>query len=136
MRLLPNTNDSLLVRTAFDDEDAWIEASAAATASNEDGFRAYVEVIDDKVWEGAGWEDVRRAVMSTSSKAFVLFVVDRAALGSGFPILVVDIDEESRPPFRCMASKLYSVDNNLNIGNMGWEEFAEKTEGDGIFRGF
>ncbi|WP_454810617.1 DUF6924 domain-containing protein [Paenarthrobacter nitroguajacolicus] len=58
--------------------------------------------------------------------------MDRAALGPGFPILVVDLDEESRPPFRCMASELYSIDNNLNIGNMDWEEFAEEAGNDGI----
>lgn len=36
-----------------------------------------------------------------------------------------------RPP-----RELWSVDNNLNIANMDWEEFADNTDGDGIFRGF
>jgi hypothetical protein len=41
-----------------------------------------------------------------------------------------------RTPFRCIPSELWSVDNNLNIANMDWEDFAGSTGEDGVFRGF
>ena len=51
------------------------------------------------------------------------------------PILVVDMSDTflsvaefpeiaGRTPFRCIPTELWSVDNNLNIANMGWEDFA------------
>jgi uncharacterized protein DUF6924 len=33
-------------------------------------------------------------------------------------------------------SELWSVDNNLNIANMDWEDFADTLDLSGIFRGF
>lgn len=78
---------------------------------------------------------VRQAALAANDKASVLFIVDRAALEMGYPIHVVDLDEQSRQPFRCIARELWGVENNLNISNMDWEEFAERTD-DGVFRGF
>jgi hypothetical protein len=41
-----------------------------------------------------------------------------------------------RTPFRCISSELWGVDNNLNISNMDWEDFAGAAGKDGVFRGF
>jgi hypothetical protein len=38
--------------------------------------------------------------------------------------------------FRVVPSEAWSVQNNLSIANMDWEEFADSTDDDGIFRGF
>ncbi|MGC7151363.1 DUF6924 domain-containing protein [Paenarthrobacter ureafaciens] len=133
--VLPNTDDSLLIRTAFADKAAWIGAMSAATSPDEDGFRAYVRVVDDKGWDGVGWEDLRKAVASTTSQASVLFVVDDIALDPPYPILVVDLVED-RAPFRCIAIELGSVENNLNIANMDWEDFTGCTDANGVFNGF
>ena len=39
-------------------------------------------------------------------------------------------------PCRCIARELRGVENNPNISNMGWEEFGESTDDDGVFRSF
>jgi hypothetical protein len=31
---------------------------------------------------------------------------------------------------------LWSIENNISLGNMDWEEFAEAADYDGVFRGF
>ena len=49
--------------------------------------------------------------------------------------LVVDLFH-GRPPFRVIVSELWAIENNLNLANMDWEEFAEAVGDDGIFRGF
>ncbi|WP_416429743.1 DUF6924 domain-containing protein [Paenarthrobacter nicotinovorans] len=67
MSTLPSIKDSLLVRTTFCDTDAWVDALSVVLTENEDGFRAYVEVVDDNVWDNAGWEHVRDTVLLTSS---------------------------------------------------------------------
>jgi hypothetical protein len=136
MLILPSTENSLLVRTTFGNEDAWVDALSTVLGENEDGFRAYVNVVDDIAWHRVGWEQVRRTALAGDEHASVLFIVDGAALESGYPIQVIDLSKESRRPFRCIAYELWAVDNNLNIANMDWEEFAKSTDYDGVFRGF
>jgi hypothetical protein len=136
MPIPSNTENSLLIRTCFVDERAWLDALSVVLTENEDGFRAYVEVVDDTAWEDAGWERLREAALEAGNQAAVLFVVDQAALEPDFPILVVDLDEASRQPFRCVARELWGVDNNLNLANMDWEDFTENADTYSVFRGF
>ncbi|GIU56993.1 hypothetical protein [Arthrobacter sp. NicSoilC12] len=133
---IPSGENSLLVRTSFANDKAWADALSIALSENEDGFRAYVQVVDDSAWENADWEQVRRAALAASEQAAVIFIVDSTAQEPDYPVLVVDLDDLSHEPFRCVASELWGVDNNLNIANMNWEEFAENTDDDGVFRGF
>jgi hypothetical protein len=133
---LPITDDSLLVRTHFADQAAWERMVAAALAENQDGFRAYLAVVDDDTFEGASWEHLRAVVMAGGRHASVLFVVDEEALSGSHPVQVVDLSARDRPPFRCVAEQLWSVENNLNLANMDWEEFATAVDGHGVHRGF
>jgi hypothetical protein len=133
---LPSTQDSLLVRTDFTDERAWQTARAAALAENGDGFRAYVQVIDDPQFADCTWQSLRQEVAALEDHAAVLFVVDGPALTDDHPILVVDLSDQLRAAFRCVAHELWGVDNNLSISNMDWEEFADNVDGGGVFRGF
>lgn len=136
MPVLPKTESSLLVRTTFADERAWLDVVSVVLTENDDGFRAYVEVVDDPVWENVDLDRLREAVLAAENQAAVLFVVDQAALGTDYPILVVDLDEVSHEPFRCVAHELWGIDNNLNLANMDWEDFAGNADPDSIFRGF
>ena len=133
---LPSTEASLLVRTDFSDDTAWEETKAAALAENDDGFRAYAQVVDDATLREATWQDLRGAALDLEHRAAVLFIADRAALWGDHPIQVVDLSRDSRPPFRCLARELWGVDNNLNLANMDWEDYADNVEADGIYRGF
>ena len=67
----------------------------------------------------------------------VIFVVDRETITrSDHPVLVVDLYEQPGRTFRVIPAAMWSVQNNLSLGNMDWEEFAEWTDPDGIFRRF
>jgi hypothetical protein len=132
---LPDTNDSLLIRTDFADGLAWKSLVEEVRRENSDGFRAYVELVDETGFASADPLELKAAVAMAGTDAAVLFVADSQTLGqSGFPILVIDLLED-RPSFRCLARDLWSVDNNLNIANMGWEEFSTATDDEGVFRG-
>jgi hypothetical protein len=39
-------------------------------------------------------------------------------------------------PFRCVPSQLWSVENNLNLANVDWHDFASHVDGAGVFQGF
>jgi len=63
--------------------------------------------------------------------------VDRVALTDPeHPILVVDLMDQPGRTFRVIPSEAWGVENNLSIANMGFEEFAEAADEDGVFRGF
>lgn len=148
MPTLPSLNSSLLVRTDFTSDDAWQQVSEEAQQENADGFRAYAEPISDPAFDRATWQAVKAAVPANDSGASVLFVADSTTLTSpDHPILVVDLTDTflsvaefpaiaGRTPFRCIPSELWSVDNNLNISNMDWEEFAGAVDASRVFRGF
>jgi hypothetical protein len=145
---LPKLNCSLLVRTDFSSDEAWRELAGRATRENEDGFRAYAEPVSDPAFDATRWETVKAAVPASGQGAAVLFIADSISLSSpDYPILVVDLSDTylsvaefpelaGRTPFRCIASELWGVDNNLNISNMDWEDFAGAAGEDGVFRGF
>jgi hypothetical protein len=132
----PASDNSLLVRTSFEDGDAWNRLANAVATETADGFRAYVETIDDPAWSGSEVDAIRDAIRFAGSNAAVGFIADDTALADDFPILVVHLDDADREPFRCIAAELWSVDNSLNIANMDWEDFAGALDVDGVFRGF
>ena len=134
---LPQRNCSLLVRTDFTSDDSWQQVADEATRENEDGFLADAEPVSDPALAGAGWESCQSSGCAADRHgASVLFIADSVALSStDHPILVVDLSDTflsvpefpeigGRMPFRCIPAELWSVDNNLNIANMDWEEFG------------
>lgn len=148
MPTLPERNSSLLVRTDFTSDSTWQQVADEATRENDDGFRAYAEPVSDPAFDRASWETVKAAVPANTHGASVLFVADSTTLSSpDHPILVVDLSDTflsvaefpeiaGRTPFRCIPSELWSVDNNLNIANMDWKDFAGAAGEDGVFHGF
>ena len=133
------------MRTDFSSDEAWQQLAGQATRENEDGFRAYAEPVSDPVFDAASWETVKAAVPAGQG-ASVLFIADSISLSSpDHPVLVVDLSDTylsvaefpeitGRTPFRCIPSELRGVDNNLNISNMDWEEFAGAAGEDGVPR--
>jgi hypothetical protein len=136
MNPLPNTSSTLLLRTDFSDERAWDALCAAVQAPEPGtGFSAGVTPLSDRAYEGATVEDLL-SVGSVSYRSFLL-VADRMALtGPEQPVLVVDLLEEPGRTFRVIPSQAWSVENNLSLGNMDFEEFSEAVDEDGVFRGF
>ena len=94
-----------------------------------------LRVVDDSRFEGRTVAELLAA--DDWPDAAVLFVADRQALSTAeHPILCVDLLEERGRSFRCAASQVCGVENNLSLANMDFEEFVENTDADGVFRGF
>ncbi len=146
---------SLLVRTDFTDDNAWEQVRDEATREYADEygadelFSANVWPVSDPEWAGAAWDSVRAAAPADGEEGpSVLFIADSVTFASPeHPILVVDLQYKwvalaefpevaDRTPFRCIPSQLWGVENNLNISNMDWEDFAEAVDDDGVFRDF
>jgi hypothetical protein len=135
MFAIPETDDSLVLRTDYSDDAAWERLSAAIRAPDGE-FRANVASVSDPTLEGLDVEQVIAVLPADFERSFI-FIVDEATIRHAeHPLLVVDLFEERGRTFRVIPSAMWSVENNLSIANMDFHEFAESVQADGVFRGF
>ena len=135
VKALPKTEQALVLRTELANDDAWARVRDAIREPAGE-FRAYVEFVEDPAFDGASVEELLQSAADGPYRSF-LFVVDATALSdSEHPVLVIDLHASPGRTFRVIPAEMWSVENNLSIGNMDFEEFAESVDGDGVFRGF
>jgi hypothetical protein len=140
---------SLVIRTDFAHEDEWTDIQAAIVEpQTEDAFEAYVEFVDDKTYEGLTASRLLQIVPADSNQTFAFLVDTQTLTHPDRPILVVNLydwvegpEDQGKGPqygatFRVLPSEMWSVENNLSLANMDWEEFADSVDDEGIFRGF
>ena len=122
--------------------------AAIAEPQTEDGFTAFVTFVNDRAYEGITPSQLLERVPADVHHAVVFLVDTTTLIHPDRPILVVNLydyaealEDQGKGPqygatFRVVPSEMWSVQNNLTISNMDWEEFAGNLDGDGIFRGF
>ena len=137
MHRLPDTDEALVLRTDFADDEAW--GRLCTEIQRPHGlFRANVSCVSNRVFEGATAEAIAAAESGDDNlRRSYLFIVDRPALTEpDHPVLVLDLFAEPGRTFRVVPSELGSIENNLSLGNMDFRDFADACGSDGIFRGF
>ncbi|XVV16069.1 DUF6924 domain-containing protein [Actinoplanes sp. CA-131856] len=152
MRSLPTGDDrgdfdAVVVRTHYTDEAAWPAVLGALAALD----WSYV-LVEDPDWAGAGVDDVVAAAAEDEYLS-VVFVAD--AVTTAGPELLFLAVSPARPEdyeeaddyeatiefgqsFRIPPAYMPLMHSNLDIGNMGFEEFAAvaSKDPDRVFRGF
>ncbi|MFD9030690.1 DUF6924 domain-containing protein [Streptomyces sp. NPDC059567] len=140
--------DALVVRTDYGDESAWQEVRAALAADAD----LTALVVDDPAWAGAAADEVLAAVAGDEELG-VVFLADATTMTSSHRGLLAvttetradfDDDEdyarltEFGTRFRTVPAGVHSINANLAIANMGFEEFAAEArrDPDGLFRNF
>jgi hypothetical protein len=132
---LPRTDRALVLRTDFSDDAAWIRICSAIAAPVGD-FLADVQFVDDRQHDCLTTEQVLRLSPDASDRAFIFLVDAETIARPDHPILVVDLFHVRGRSFRVVPPAMWSLENNLSIANMDWEDFAENVDPDGVFRGF
>lgn len=140
---------SLAIRTDFAHEEEWTRIQEAIVEpQTEEGFIAYLEFIDERAYEGLTPARLLEIVPAGSDHSFAFLVDTLTLTHPDRPILAVNLydwveglEHQGRGPrygdtFRVVPSEMWSVQNNLSLPNMEWEEFADNVDEDGIFRGF
>jgi len=144
-----------LLRTDFSDDEAWLAVVAALSAEadfgdeeDEEDDGAYlpnVEAISDAAFEGltgtalaAAWADHTARGGEDEKVGGYVVLVDARAMADLSDITVdyVDLDEEPGRTFRCAVAEFSSIEANLSVANMDFEDFADSVGPDGVFRGF
>jgi hypothetical protein len=137
MKRLPATENTLVLRTDYTDLAAWKRIRVAIREPvGEDEYQAYVDFVSDPQYQGVTAEQLVELLPRSWNHTFA-FIVDRLTLTHPErPILVVNTHRRPVWSFRVIPSEMCSVENNLSTGNMGFEEFANSVDSDGIYRGF
>jgi hypothetical protein len=136
MKKLPQTKNSLLLRTDFSDDASWKALCVSIQEPSEDGFKAYVDCISDPAYDGLTIEQLVALSPKGSGRSFA-FIADRVTLmDPERPVLVVDLYAEPGRTFRVIPREMWGVENNLSIANLDFDEFAANADPDGVFRGF
>src|SRR4051812_15373472 len=99
---IPETEETLLLRTDFTEDAAW-EALCAAVQAPVREFRAYVTPISDRAFDGATAQQV--VELARDSDRTFAFIADRVALEHhDHAVLVVDLADEPGRTFRVISS--------------------------------
>jgi len=132
---LPAGGSALLIRTEFSDSKTWQAIVDATTRENPDGFVANLTVVSDPAWAGASVKDVLAAHAGDKERV-VAFVFDAAAVtDEKHSLLCIYLASKKVRTMRVLPSEVWSVENNLSLGNMEWRDFASALK-DGVFEGF
>jgi hypothetical protein len=153
MKNFPESEDPFLIRTDFSDDSKWeilvslIEKptrteseitffkNLGATDMIEE-YKANVTFVNDAQFKGMSIHKLV-TMYPLERNHMCFFVADAKTLTHPeFPIIVVDQSEKAGRTFRVIPSEMWSVENNLSICNMDFEEFFGSIDSDGIFRGF
>jgi hypothetical protein len=139
MKQLPKTVNTPVVRTGFENPQAWetiCKLIRAPVPCGSDTFYAYVEFLDDTEFQNLSMEDLLARVPIDYDHTFLLVVDSTAITHPDFPILVIDLYRDRGRSFRAIPSEIQAIENNLSISNMDFCDFADYVGKDGIYRGF
>src|SRR6476659_8177363 len=149
----PTEHDPWVIRTDFSNENEWTRLCELIAAPQTDmgmKFYAYVRFVGDEKFRGKEPRDVVLALPDGYPGHFCFVVDGQCIANPEHPILVVgfypsDHKSFTRKPrdtpagdvatFRALPSQIQSIENNLSIANVDFEEFASSVGKDGIYRG-
>jgi hypothetical protein len=131
-----NSNDALVIRTDFSQENIWNLICDKITKPSNKGFKAYVKIINDKANMSLTPNEVILILPNNYNHTFVFIVDSITIVNKEHPLLCVDVFMKKGKMFRVIPNQISTVENNLSIANMDFDEFANNVGSDGIFRGF
>lgn len=130
MKDLPESNGALVVKADHADGAARVRVCSEIEAPAGE-FRAGVSFVGDPDLAALSIGALTSLAQRGPCRS-VMFIVDRIALTNPeHPILVLDRAEEPGRTFCGIPREMWSVEDNLSLAGMDFEEFAG-----GVFRGF
>lgn len=91
--------------------------------------------MDDPEWAEATEAEIREVAAAEGLREPAIFVVDSHATLAPHEILVLGL-RDGQGSFRCPADKVAEPQNNLALGNLGFEEYAGAVDHGGVYCGF
>lgn len=156
MKNLPQTDQTLLIRTDFSNDAVWREVFSAAAQPGpefremlgqlgavheaageplDSPIETNLHVVDDRDYAGATSEQLLQALDQDAAHILMIIVDETAIRDAEHPVLIVDLNEEPGRTFRALPSCVFEIESNLSICNMDWEDFADNADDNGVYRG-
>lgn len=137
MKTLPDTQNPTVLRTDFSDDQAWSRlCSLIASPIGRDGFLAYVTFVSDSGFAEVTAEKLAAHRPEGYPHSFIIMADATTFADPEQSLLVVDLLDKPGRTFRSLPTRIQAIENNLSLGNMGFEEFAGDANAGGVFRGF
>lgn len=148
---------SLVVRTDFSDDAAWLRTQTALMQPGQLGEDAYddgdedfapaLTFVDHRRFDGfTAHQFVAEVARMGLSRNHLFFADRRAQIDDDHPVVAVDLEKDAPVgegnalgrSFRVRSYEVGSVGANLSLINMDFREFADVADAtpDGVFRGF
>jgi hypothetical protein len=125
---------SLLIRTDFADDGAWVELCSLVHEPTEDDFRACFECVNDPRLAGIEPAALAKQVWRDLLHSIVFVADTRALYDPEHPVLCVCTSDFAA--FRVGPKDIWGPENNLRLANMDFADFVSAADADGVFRGF
>ena len=135
MKKIPGTENPLALRTDFSPESIW-NSLCAELQDPDDEFSPALDFISDPAFAGVTADQLPSLMIEDSPHPFAFIIDQKSLTHPEHPNLVIDLQDNSGRTFRVTPVALADVANNLSIANMGFAEFADVADQDGIFCGF
>jgi hypothetical protein len=126
--------NALVIRTDFSDDAVWATICYEMQRPREFGFRAKLDFLSDRDYEGMTVDEL--VALAPESHTFFLVVDSRTVTDPEHPFLVVDYFDRPARTLRAIPAVTWSVENNLSIANMDFDDFLTSADPDGVFRGY
>jgi hypothetical protein len=137
MKPLPDTENPIVLRTDFTDDEAWSRlCNLISSPIGRDGFHANVDFVDDPSFANVPPEALRSIIPENHRHSLIVIADHSTFSDTKQPLIVMDLHDKPGRTFRALPTRIQAIENNLSIANMGFEEFSDAADGDGIFRGF
>ena len=158
MASIPITERALLIRTNFDNESAWQSVTSSVSRPSQEMLGAIdilkmanahlddsedldlsslsVEMLNDAQYRGMNTEQLLDCLPADYPHAYLFVFDEHSAYDSEQSLLVVDLFHQRGRTFRTIPEEIQSIDSNLSIANMDWEDFSSTCDDQGVFRGF
>lgn len=144
MKLLPDGDGALLVRTDFGHQQVWDELRELIRGQVPEGLLTTLRLVDDIAYEDATAEQLLDLVPGGAGYPYIALAdaatAQPAQRVQDRTLLIVDNydedDEEQGLTFRAVVSELASIDANLATANMDFAEFTDEVDEDGVYGRF
>ncbi|MFD8482421.1 DUF6924 domain-containing protein [Kitasatospora sp. NPDC059673] len=130
------TAGALVVRTDFADPAAWQRLCEVLATPTEEGFLPAVVPVDDPAFSGLHLAGLTAHLPSGYHHPLLVLADRRALTDPELPLLVAHLRDPATPTVRVVATRLWSVENNLSISNLDFADYLRSTDPDGVHRGF
>jgi hypothetical protein len=125
---------TLLIRTDFADQAGWDALCSAVRTPSDEGSVADVALVEEPGYAGLSTEQVIALLPEDVAQRLVALADQVTFSSHELPVLLVDLLEHRS--IRVAAGELQSVETELSLANLEFDDVARAVEEDGVFRGF